>query len=70
MIYTAPEIAWVGRSEQQLKDCRLAFKIGLFPFAASGRARAMEAGVGFVKSWRRATDRPSSACTIGRWPAS
>ena len=49
VIYTAPEIAWVGQSEQQLVSAGISFKIGLFPFAASGRARAMEAGVGFVK---------------------
>jgi len=49
VIYTAPEIAWVGQTEEQLKSAGVAFKSGLFPFAASGRARAMEAGAGFVK---------------------
>jgi dihydrolipoamide dehydrogenase len=49
VIYTAPEIAWVGQTEQQLVGAGVNFKIGLFPFAASGRARAMEAGTGFVK---------------------
>jgi dihydrolipoamide dehydrogenase len=49
VIYTAPEIAWVGQTEQQLRTAGVDFKIGLFPFAASGRARAMEAGAGFVK---------------------
>ena len=49
VIYTAPEIAWVGQTEAQLRSAGVAFKVGLFPFAASGRARAMEAGVGFVK---------------------
>jgi dihydrolipoamide dehydrogenase len=49
VIYTAPEIAWVGRTEEQLKAEGTAFKSGVFPFAASGRARAMEAAVGFVK---------------------
>jgi dihydrolipoamide dehydrogenase len=49
VIYTAPEIAWVGRTEQQLSSAGIDFKSGVFPFAASGRARAMEAGVGFVK---------------------
>ncbi len=49
VIYTAPEIAWVGQTEQQLASAGVNFKIGVFPFAASGRARAMEAGVGFVK---------------------
>jgi dihydrolipoamide dehydrogenase len=49
VIYTAPEIAWVGQTEEQLKAAGVAFKSGVFPFAASGRARAMEAATGFVK---------------------
>ena len=49
VIYTAPEIAWVGRTEEQLKAAGTLFKSGVFPFAANGRARAMEAAVGFVK---------------------
>jgi dihydrolipoamide dehydrogenase len=49
VIYTAPEIAWVGQSEAQAKAAGVAVKIGVFPFAASGRARAMEATAGFVK---------------------
>ncbi len=49
VIYTAPEIAWVGQTEQQVKASGRAYKIGTFPFMASGRARAMEAAVGFCK---------------------
>jgi dihydrolipoamide dehydrogenase len=49
VIYTAPEIAWVGRTEEQLKTAGVAYKSGVFPFAASGRARAMQAAVGFAK---------------------
>jgi dihydrolipoamide dehydrogenase len=49
VIYTAPEIAWVGQTEEQVKASGAAYKSGVFPFAASGRARAMEAAVGFVK---------------------
>jgi dihydrolipoamide dehydrogenase len=49
VIYTAPEIAWVGQSEAQAKAAGVVVKIGVFPFAASGRARAMEATAGFVK---------------------
>ena len=49
VIYTHPEIAWVGQTEEQVKASGRAFKIGQFPFAASGRARAMEATAGFVK---------------------
>jgi dihydrolipoamide dehydrogenase len=49
VIYTAPEIAWVGQTEEQVKASGRAYKIGSFPFAASGRARAMEAAAGMVK---------------------
>jgi dihydrolipoamide dehydrogenase len=49
VIYTTPEIAWVGQTEEQLKAAGTAYKSGVFPFAASGRARAMEAAVGFTK---------------------
>jgi dihydrolipoamide dehydrogenase len=49
VIYTAPEIAWVGLTEEQVKAGGRAYKVGMFPFAASGRARAMEAGAGMVK---------------------
>jgi dihydrolipoamide dehydrogenase len=49
VIYTAPEIAWVGQTEEQLKASGTAYKSGVFPFAASGRARAMEAASGFTK---------------------
>ncbi len=49
VIYTAPEIAWVGQTEEQVKASGRAYKVGSFPFLASGRARAMEAGQGFAK---------------------
>jgi dihydrolipoamide dehydrogenase len=49
VIYTQPEIAWVGLTEEQVKASGRAYKVGTFPFAASGRARAMEAGAGMVK---------------------
>lgn len=49
VIYTAPEIAWVGLTEEQVKESGRAYKVGSFPFAASGRARAMEAPAGFCK---------------------
>jgi dihydrolipoamide dehydrogenase len=49
VIYTAPEIAWVGQSEEQAKAAGRSVKTGSFPFAASGRAKAMEAGAGFCK---------------------
>ncbi|MEP7246898.1 MAG: dihydrolipoyl dehydrogenase, partial [Gammaproteobacteria bacterium] len=49
VIYTAPEIAWVGQTEEQVKASGRAYKIGVFPFLASGRARAMEGAQGFTK---------------------
>jgi dihydrolipoamide dehydrogenase len=49
VIYTAPEIAWVGQTEEEVKGSGRPYKIGTFPFAASGRARAMEAGQGMAK---------------------
>ena len=49
VIYTAPEIAWVGQTEEQVKAAGRPYKTGNFPFAASGRARAMEAAAGFCK---------------------
>jgi len=49
VIYTAPEIAWVGQTEEEVKASGRAYKVGSFPFAASGRARAMEAGLGMTK---------------------
>ena len=49
VIYTAPEIAWVGQSEEEVKKLGRPYKVGSFPFMASGRARAMEATAGFCK---------------------
>lgn len=49
VIYTSPEIAWVGKTEQQLKAEGRAYKPGQFPFAANGRALGMDASEGFVK---------------------
>ncbi|HVO46680.1 MAG TPA: dihydrolipoyl dehydrogenase [Steroidobacteraceae bacterium] len=49
LIYTAPEIAWVGQTEEQVKATGRPYKTGVFPFLASGRARAMEQAQGFAK---------------------
>ncbi|MCX7033891.1 MAG: dihydrolipoyl dehydrogenase [Arenimonas sp.] len=49
VIYTEPEIAWVGKTEQQLKAEGIPYKTGSFPFAAVGRAVAMGEPAGFVK---------------------
>jgi dihydrolipoamide dehydrogenase len=49
VIYTAPEIAWVGKTEQQLKAEGAAYKAGRFPFAYNGRALGREEPEGFIK---------------------
>ena len=49
VVYTAPEIAWVGLTEEQVKAEGKPYKVGVFPFMASGRARAMEQAQGFAK---------------------
>jgi dihydrolipoamide dehydrogenase len=55
VIYTSPEIAWVGRTEQQLKADGVAYKAGSFPFLANGRARALGDTTGMVKMLADAT---------------
>ncbi len=66
VIYTAPEIAWVGQSEAQVRAANIDCKLGVFPFAASGRARAMESPAGFVKLVvARASDEILGAHIIG-----
>ncbi|MDH3310932.1 MAG: dihydrolipoyl dehydrogenase [Gammaproteobacteria bacterium] len=49
VIYTHPEIAWVGKTEQALKAAGTTCRSGMFPFAANGRARAMGQAAGFIK---------------------
>jgi dihydrolipoamide dehydrogenase len=49
VIYTSPEIAWVGKTEQQLKADGVAYRAGTFPFMANGRARALGDTSGMVK---------------------
>ena len=49
VMYASPEIAWVGKTEQQLKKDGVAYKAGQFPFMANGRARALGDTIGFVK---------------------
>ncbi len=55
VIYTSPEIAWVGQTEQQLKAAGRAYKAGTFPFLANGRARALGDTTGLVKFLADAT---------------
>jgi dihydrolipoamide dehydrogenase len=49
VIYTSPEIAWVGRTEQQLKAAGVEYRSGVFPFSANARARALGDTTGLVK---------------------
>jgi dihydrolipoamide dehydrogenase len=49
VIYTSPEIAWVGKTEQQVKADGVEYRVGSFPFMANGRARALGDTSGFVK---------------------
>ena len=66
VIYSSPEIAWVGKTEQQLKAEGVAYKAGSFPFAAVGRAVAMAEPTGFVKVIADAeTDRVLGLHLIG-----
>ena len=55
VIYTSPEIAWVGQNEQQLKAEGRAYRVGTFPFMANGRARALGDTTGIVKLLADAT---------------
>jgi dihydrolipoamide dehydrogenase len=66
VVYTMPEIAVVGRSEEELKDAGVAYNVGKFPFSANGRARAMNQTDGFVKVLAdKATDRVLGVHMIG-----
>ena len=65
VIYTAPEIAWVGQTEQEVKDSGREFKTGSFPFAASGRAKAMEQTDGMVKIVSGADDEILGVHIVG-----
>jgi dihydrolipoamide dehydrogenase len=66
VVYTHPEIASVGRSEEDLKAAGIAYKAGKFPFSANGRARAMGQKDGFVKVLAdQATDRVLGVHIIG-----
>jgi dihydrolipoamide dehydrogenase len=66
VIYTSPEIAWVGQTEAQLKSSGIAYRSGSFPFSANGRARAMGDARGFVKFLADAkTDRILGMHAIG-----
>ena len=66
VIYTEPEIAWVGKTEKQLKEEGVPYKVGSFPFAAIGRAVAMNEPAGLVKMIAHAeTDRILGVHLVG-----
>jgi len=66
VIYTWPEIAWVGKTSQQLRAGNTDFRAGLFPFAGNGRAHAMGDPIGLVKILSDSnTDRILGAHIIG-----
>ncbi len=64
VIYTSPEIAWVGKTEQALKAEGIPYKIGSFPFSANSRAKAMDAAVGMVKILAHAQTDTLLGCHI------
>lgn len=66
VVYTSPEIATVGRTEEELKADGIAYKVGRFPFTANGRARSMRHTDGFVKILAdAATDRVLGVHILG-----
>ena len=66
VIYTSPEVAWVGRTEEELKAAGVAYKVGKFPFAANSRAKVNHEAEGFVNVLADAqTDRILGAHMIG-----
>jgi dihydrolipoamide dehydrogenase len=66
VIYTSPEIAWVGKTEQELKAKGVEYRAGQFPFIVNGRARAIGETAGFVKVLADAkTDRILGVHMIG-----
>ena len=66
VIYTQPEVAWVGKTEEQLKEAGVAYKVGKYPFTADPRSRANGATEGFVKVLAdKATDKVLGVHIIG-----
>ncbi|GMB83731.1 dihydrolipoyl dehydrogenase [Shinella zoogloeoides] len=66
VVYTQPEVASVGKTEEELKAAGVAYKVGKFPFTANGRARAMLATDGFVKVLAdKETDRVLGVHIVG-----
>ncbi len=67
VVYTNPEIASIGKTEQELKAAGVKYKVGKFPFSANGRAKAMLASEGFVKILADvATDKVLGGHIVGK----
>ena len=58
VVYTYPEVASVGKTEEELKAAGIAYKVGKFPFTANGRAKVNRTTDGFVKMLADADHRP------------
>jgi dihydrolipoamide dehydrogenase len=66
VVYTFPEVAWVGKTEEELKAAGIAYKVGKFPFTANARAKVNDEAIGFVKVLADAkTDQILGAHMIG-----
>jgi dihydrolipoyl dehydrogenase len=66
VVYTSPEVASVGKTEEELKEAGIEYNVGKFPFSANGRARAMNKTDGFVKILAdKMTDRVLGAHIVG-----
>ena len=66
VIYTSPEVAYVGKNEEELKEKKINFKVGKFPFMANSRAKAINEPEGFVKILAESTsDRVLGVHIIG-----
>ncbi len=67
VMYTSPEVAWIGKSEDELKEAGIEYKAGKFPYTANGRAKAMLSTQGYVKILADVnTDRVLGAQIIAR----
>tara|TARA_B100000686_G_scaffold83942_1_gene90708 strand:+ start:1864 stop:3261 length:1398 start_codon:yes stop_codon:yes gene_type:complete len=67
VVYTSPEVACVGKTEEQLKEINYSYKVGKFPFMANSRAKAIDVTEGFVKLLTDSkTDRVLGAHIIGQ----
>lgn len=66
VIYTYPEVAWVGATEEQLKAAGTAYNVGKFPFAANSRAKTNDETDGFIKILAdKSTDRVLGVHMVG-----